>query len=208
MLEAATLEALAHLLSEALPQALGIEKAALLLWNRKLDNFEALTPGETHLSALRPDSPAPIPESGFLLSEGTLLPTRGGRGDGVLVPLMPVSFWAIITGARARDPRRLFSGLGYFFLYLPWGISPRTLNYSHYLFEAIPYACLSLGTILDLNWDAAGWRRLAARSYLALVVAMYFFFLPFLLALPVPTSWYYFDKLWGWRPWTWFPSWV
>ena len=103
MLEAATLEALAHLLSEALPQALGIEKAALLLWNRKLDNFEALTPGETHLSALRPDSPAPIPESGFLLSEGTLLPTRGGRGDGVLVPLMARSgvVGMLVLGSRA-----------------------------------------------------------------------------------------------------------
>jgi len=103
MLEAATLEALAHLLSEALPQALGIEKAALLLWNRKLDNFEALTPGETHLSALRPDSPAPIPESGFLLSEGTLLPTRGGRGDGVLIPLMARSgvVGMLVLGARA-----------------------------------------------------------------------------------------------------------
>ena len=120
---------------------------------------------------------------------------------------IPVSLWAVYTGARARDPRRLFSGLGYFFLYLPWGLSPRTLNYSHYLFEAIPYACLSLGTVLDLNWDAAGWRRIAARSYLAVVVALYFFFLPFLLALPVPTSWYYFD-IKGWRPWTWFPTWV
>jgi signal transduction histidine kinase len=103
MLEAATLEALAHLLSEALPQALGIEKAALLLWNRKLDHFEALTPGETHLSALRPDSPAPIPESGFLLSEGTLLPTREGRGDGVLIPLMARSgvVGMLVLGARA-----------------------------------------------------------------------------------------------------------
>ena len=89
----------------------------------------------------------------------------------------------------------------------PWGVSPRQLNYSHYLFEAIPYACLSLGTILDLHWDAADWRRLAARAYLALVVVMYFFFLPFLLALPVPTSWYYFDIM-GWRPWTWFSTWV
>ena len=103
MLEAATLEALAHLLSEALPQALGIEKAALLLWNRRLDNFEALTPGETHLSALQPDSPAPLPESGFLLSEGTLLPTREGRGDGVLIPLMARSgvVGMLVLGARA-----------------------------------------------------------------------------------------------------------
>jgi dolichyl-phosphate-mannose-protein mannosyltransferase len=120
---------------------------------------------------------------------------------------IPVTLWAVITGARARDPRRLFSGLGYCFLYLPWGLSPRTLNYSHYLFEAIPYACLSLGTLLDGSWDGPGLRRLLARGFLALVVAMYFFFLPFLLAVPIPTSWYYFD-IRGWRPWTWFPTWV
>jgi signal transduction histidine kinase len=103
MLEAATLEALAQLLTAALPEALGIERAALLLWNRKLDSFEALTPGETHLSALRPDSPSPIPESAFLLSEGTLLPTRGGPGDGVLVPLMARSgvVGMLVLGARA-----------------------------------------------------------------------------------------------------------
>ncbi len=103
MLEAATLEALARLLTAALPEALGIERAALLLWNRKLDNFEALTPGETHLSALRPDSASPIPESGFLLSEGTLLRTRDGRGDGVLVPLMARSgvVGMLVLGARA-----------------------------------------------------------------------------------------------------------
>jgi len=118
---------------------------------------------------------------------------------------VPVTLWAIVTGARARDPRRLFSGFGYCLLYLPWGLSPRTLNYSHYLFEAIPYACLSLGTLLDFNWD--GPRRALARGYLVLLVAMYLFFLPFLLALPVPAPWYYFD-IHGWRPWTWFPTWV
>jgi len=106
MLEAATLEALARLLTAALPEALGIERAALLLWNRKLDNFEALTPGETHLSALRPDSPSPVPESGFLLSEGTLLRTRGGRGDGVLIPLMARSGVVGMLVLAARAGRR------------------------------------------------------------------------------------------------------
>lgn len=104
MLEAATLDALARLLSEALPEALGLEHAALLVWNRKLDSFEALTPGETSLAALRPDSPAvPVPEAGFLLSDGALLPTRSGGGDGVLVPLMARSglVGMLVLGARA-----------------------------------------------------------------------------------------------------------
>lgn len=106
-----------------------------------------------------------------------------------------------------RDPLLLFAGVGYFMLYLPWGISPRTLNYSHYLFEAIPYACLCLGAMLDRTWDGPGaW---PARSYVVAVALVFLFFVPFLLAIPVPTSWYY-HELWpqGPRPWTWFPSWV
>jgi dolichyl-phosphate-mannose-protein mannosyltransferase len=120
---------------------------------------------------------------------------------------VPVTLWAVITGARARDPRRLFSGLGFLFLYLPWGISPRTLNYGHYLFEAIPYACLSFGILLDAHWDGA-WRG-AARGFLVLVVATFLFFYPFLAALPVPGSWYYFNFFGSpVRPWTWFSTWV
>jgi dolichyl-phosphate-mannose-protein mannosyltransferase len=116
---------------------------------------------------------------------------------------VPVTLWALVTGARERDPRRLFSGLGFCFLYLPWGLAPRTLNYSHYLFEAIPYACLSLGGLLDREW-AAKW----ARVYVALAVVLFFFFLPFLVALPIPARWYFHDLGGGVRPWTWFPKWV
>src|SRR6185295_11696832 len=93
---------------------------------------------------------------------------------------VPATMWALATGVRSRDPRRLFSGLGFCALYLPWGISPRTLNYSHYLFEAIPYACLSLGALLDGGWD--GPRAVPSRIYVGLVLLLFFFFLPFLVA--------------------------
>jgi dolichyl-phosphate-mannose--protein O-mannosyl transferase len=116
---------------------------------------------------------------------------------------VPVTVWALVTGAREKDPRRLFSGLGFCAMYLPWGISPRTLNYSHYLFEAIPYACLSLGGLLDRGGDGK-----CARVYVALVVVLFFFFLPFLIALPIPARWYFHDLGGGVRPWTWFPKWV
>jgi signal transduction histidine kinase len=107
MLEAATLDALARLLTQGLPEALGTGGAALLLWNRKLDSFESLTPGEAHLSSLRPDSPGvAIPDAGFLLSEGTLLRTRSGRGEGVLVPLMARSGVVGMLALDARAGRR------------------------------------------------------------------------------------------------------
>jgi dolichyl-phosphate-mannose--protein O-mannosyl transferase len=120
---------------------------------------------------------------------------------------VPITLWALVSGVRARDWRLLFAGGGFALLYLPWGISPRTLNYSHYLFEAIPYACLSLGTLLDRALDDpdSAW---FARGYVWLCVALFFFFYPFLAALPVPESWYY-HRLWnGVRPWTWFSTWV
>jgi len=115
--------------------------------------------------------------------------------------------WALATGWQTRDPRRLFTGAGYFLLYVPWGLSPRTLNFGHYLFEAIPYACLALGMILDRLWD--GPHRVLARLYVALVVVLFLHFLPLLTALPL------FQPLWAFRLfpggpgiWTWFPTWI
>ena len=119
---------------------------------------------------------------------------------------LPVSVWALVTGIRWRDPRLVFCGAGYFLLYLPWGLSPRTLNFSHYLFEAIPYACLSLGALLDRRWDQG--QAFFARGYVVTATALFLLFLPLLTAMPVPTS------IWGYRfptgggLWTWFPSWI
>jgi dolichyl-phosphate-mannose-protein mannosyltransferase len=120
---------------------------------------------------------------------------------------VPVSAWALVNGFRARDPRLVFTGVGFACLYLPWGISPRTLNYGHYLFEAIPYACLTLGLLLDRHWD--GRRREAARAYFYATLAMFLYFYPFLAGLPVPAGAYY-HRLLGTpvRLWTWFSTWV
>ena len=119
---------------------------------------------------------------------------------------VPVTLYALWRGLERRDPRYLFTALGFLCLYLPWGASPRKLNFGHYLFEAIPYACLSLGMILDELWDgASGW---LPRSYLALLWLLFFHFLPFLTAIPVPASWFFYRVLGGPQPWSWFPSWI
>jgi dolichyl-phosphate-mannose-protein mannosyltransferase len=119
---------------------------------------------------------------------------------------VPVSLWAVVTGVRWRDPRRIFAGTGFFLMYLPWGVSPRTLNFSHYLFEAIPYACLALGILLDRAWD--GRHPLVPRAYLALVGALFLLFLPFLTAIPVPSDLWAFRFFGGPGLWTWFKTWV
>jgi dolichyl-phosphate-mannose--protein O-mannosyl transferase len=119
---------------------------------------------------------------------------------------VPAAAWAIVSGARARDPRRLFAGAGFFFSYLPWGLSPRTLNFSHYLFEAIPYACLALGAFLDRHWN--GRAAAFARGYVALAALLFLLFLPLLTAMPVPEPLWSLRFFWGSGIWTWFPRWV
>jgi len=112
----------------------------------------------------------------------------------------------VISRPMVRDPVALFTGAGFFALYLPWGISPRTLNYSHYLFEAIPYACLSLGLLLDRYWN--GRLRPLAIGYVALVVLLFLLFFPMLTALSVPQELFNEQLVGSVRLWTWFPSWI
>jgi signal transduction histidine kinase len=98
----------AQILTRSLPQVLGISEATLLLWNRRLDSFEALSPGETRPRPVRPgrDGVA-APAARFLLSEGELLETPGGGGDGVLVPLMARSgLVGMLVLGPAADRRR------------------------------------------------------------------------------------------------------
>ncbi len=123
---------------------------------------------------------------------------------------VPVSVWSFLSGLLERDWRRTFTGIGFFMLYLPWGLSPRQLNYSHYLFEAIPYVCLSLGWILDRLWSAR--MQWATFLYLALLVAVFALFFPMLVALPVPDTWFNEPLAvingQAIRLWAWFPSWI
>ncbi len=65
MLEATGAEDLARILTRELPAALDVDGATLLLWNRKLDSFEALTGNETQIS--------PVPAGGGAASR-----PRGG----------------------------------------------------------------------------------------------------------------------------------
>jgi signal transduction histidine kinase len=113
VLEAPDLETLSQLLTRALPAALRVPSVALLVWDRKLDAFEALTPGETRIHPLRPgQTSVAAPETRFLLTDGALLETAGGRGEGVLVPLLARSGLAgmLVLGAPRRSRRTPLGG--------------------------------------------------------------------------------------------------
>ncbi len=99
---------------------------------------------------------------------------------------VPVTVWALLAAWRRHDGRLLFAGLGFCALYLPWALSPRRLNYCHYLFEAIPYACLSLGALLDRLWD--GRMAKLAKLYVALAILLLLLYYPVLTAWRLPEA--------------------
>jgi signal transduction histidine kinase len=112
VLEAADLTALARLLTRALPELLRVSSATLLVWDRKLDAFQALIPGETQIRAVRPESTGvQAPEARYMISDGRLIETRSEGGEGALLPLMARAGLAgmLVLGPRAGRRRRPYS---------------------------------------------------------------------------------------------------
>jgi len=110
VLEAPDLEGLAQLLTRVLPEAAGVRFARLLFWDRKLDTFNTLNPGETQARAVRPEPGGGGPRARYLLSEGRLLDT-GGEGGTTLVPLQARSgLVGMLELGERRRARRPFRG--------------------------------------------------------------------------------------------------
>lgn len=107
LLEAPDLQGLSALLTRDLPAALGLQASTLLLWDRKLETFQALLPGGSWVHPLRPGQAVPAPEARFLLAEGSLMETPGS-GDGVLLPLRARSglVGMLVLGPPRRRRRR------------------------------------------------------------------------------------------------------
>lgn len=112
VLEAPDLPSLTRLLTEDLPRALEARDATLLLWDRRLESFEALGLGEGgRLRAFNPEArEAGSPRTRWLLSEGQLLETSKDAPDapeGMLVPLLARSGLAgmLVLGPAPRRRR-------------------------------------------------------------------------------------------------------
>ncbi len=113
VLEQPDLEGLSHLLTHELPRVLGLAGATLLLWDRKLNTFSALAAGETNIRhiELGRESVA-SPEARYLISDGELIETAGGRGEGALLPLLARSGLVgmlVLGGRRGLRRRRVLT---------------------------------------------------------------------------------------------------
>ena len=108
VLEVPDLEALARLLTRELPRTLDVAGATLLLWDRKLESFQVLSSGGQPGEILKPGQLVQVPDTRFLLSDGALIETSTGEGEGILVPLLARSglVGMLVLGARRGRRRR------------------------------------------------------------------------------------------------------
>ena len=108
VLEVPDLEALARLLTRELPRTLDVVGATLLLWDRKLESFQVLSSGGQQGEILKPGQLVQVPDTRFLLSDGALIETSTGEGEGILVPLLARSglVGMLVLGARRARRRR------------------------------------------------------------------------------------------------------
>jgi signal transduction histidine kinase len=111
VLETPDLDALARLLTQDLPRALRLPAATLMVWDRKLERFQTVTPGETHVhpvSGGTPDGTASPPR--WLIAEGLLLETPGADADGALLPLRARTglVGTLVLSLRSRRRREPF----------------------------------------------------------------------------------------------------
>ena len=93
---------LARLLTQALPAALDLDKAALLLWDRKVETFEGFSLGVGGVHPVGPGDGVKTPEARYLVADGQIVETPG-PGEGSLVPLMARSG---LVGMLVLGPQR------------------------------------------------------------------------------------------------------
>jgi dolichyl-phosphate-mannose-protein mannosyltransferase len=117
------------------------------------------------------------------------------------IPVLAFSAYFATIGRTSKDTQRAFRmiallGLGQ---WLIWAIQPRTLIFTHYLFEAIPFVCIALAWFGVVLWHKGGYWR-SVGIYAGLVVLWWLFFYPLLSNYPVSMP-YYGKHLWMGKLW-------
>lgn len=121
-----------------------------------------------------------------------------GMVHGILALGNPILWWISMPGViaaawmavRERSWMAAYACVSWGALYIPWILSPRVLNYSHYYLEPLPYACLALAWMAAVlcRRDKSFWVETTAT--LLVVAASFAFFYPIYSCTPVPKKTY------------------
>lgn len=120
------------------------------------------------------------------------------------VPALFSAWYLAIRDKKSSLGAVALLGLG---MWVCWGIKPRPLIFMHYLFEAIPFACMALAYLGWRFWESAKTNHAPSRDnrwfvifYGTAIVAWFIFYYPLLSSLPIP-EWYFRMHLWLDRMW-------
>lgn len=121
-----------------------------------------------------------------------------GTIHGILALGNPILWWASLPGVLAaawvgmkeRSWMAGFACISWAALYVPWMLSPRVLNYSHYYLEPMPYACLAMAWLASVlvRRDRSFW--VETMTALLIVACSFAFFYPILSCTPLPRKSY------------------
>ena len=109
-----------------------------------------------------------------------------------------------VVGARTRSRAAGVALAGFLCMYLPWLVSPRSLQFIYYFFSSVPFMILGAAHLLETA--ASRWPRIryAAFAWAAVGVALFAMFFPILSGVVVPRA--YAEALHWFRTWIIFPG--
>jgi dolichyl-phosphate-mannose-protein mannosyltransferase len=123
---------------------------------------------------------------------------NAGLISGIVALGNPLLWWLSLPGIimatwwawRRKDWLVLYACGAWAVLYLPWGLSPRVLNYSHYYLEPLPYACIAMAWLITryLELEDSSWGEVIVA--ICIIAACFAFFYPLYSATPLPRKSY------------------
>ncbi|MBI4862671.1 MAG: phospholipid carrier-dependent glycosyltransferase [Candidatus Riflebacteria bacterium] len=123
---------------------------------------------------------------------------EGSTVTGIIALGNPLLWWLSVPGVffaawlaiRQRSYPAIYACAAWCGLYLPWILSPRTRNYSHYYLESLPYACIAMAWLLHQYKERDESIRAEALAAVLVVALSFSFFFPLYSATPMPRESY------------------
>jgi dolichyl-phosphate-mannose--protein O-mannosyl transferase len=99
-------------------------------------------------------------------------------------PMVVAVGWVLIDWWGRRPAAVAVLAIGFFGQWLPWAFSPRGTFIYHFL-PAAPLGCIALAVVIGGAWRHGGWQRAASVAYMVAAIAVFVYFYPLYVAMPL-----------------------